>query len=69
MASHRITIRLDWENQVQFKVDFRKDSGEWLSVLQSDENGELKTLWPHISRVAQEFFKAKMAEIGAEMAY
>ena len=68
MASQTRLIRLQWENNVSFKCDTKLDDGEWVLVLEIDENNHLSNVWDsEITSIVTKFLTSKLAEIGNEM--
>jgi len=68
MASQTRLIRLQWENNVSFKCDTKLDDGEWVLVLEIDENNHLSNVWDsEITSIVTKFLTNKLAEIGNDM--
>ena len=68
MAASTRDIRISWENGVNFKMDTRLDAGDWVTVIDMDENGHLNKLWDTgVATVCQKYFEAELATIGLQM--
>ena len=68
MARQTRLIRLQWENNVSFKCDTKLDDGEWVLVLEIDENNHLSNVWDsEITSIVTKFLTNKLAEIGNDM--
>ena len=68
MASQTRLIRLQWKNNVSFKCDTKLDDGEWVLVLEIDENNHLSNVWDsEITSIVTKFLTNKLAEIGNDM--
>ena len=68
MAAKTRLIRFQWENDVNFQMDTKLDDGEWITVIDIDENGHLDTLWDSgIATVCAKYFETELNIIGAEM--
>ena len=67
MAEQKIEIDITWENQVGFSVEFKKNGGDTITILDADENGEIALLWPHYEAAILAFITRRLAFIGDEM--
>ena len=68
MAAQTRLIRLTWENNVSFKAETKLDDGDWILLLEMDENNHLAGVWDNeITGVVTNFLDLKMAEIGNDM--
>jgi len=68
MAAQTRLIRLTWENNVSFKAETKLDDGDWILLLEMDENNHLASVWNNeITGVVTKFLDLKMAEIGNDM--
>ena len=68
MAAQTRLIRLTWENNVSFKAETKLDDGDWILLLEMDENNHLASVWDNeITGVVTKFLNLKMAEIGNDM--
>lgn len=68
MAAQTRLIRLTWENNVSFKAETKLDDGDWILLLEMDENNHLAGVWDNeITGVVTKFLNLKMAEIGNDM--
>jgi hypothetical protein len=68
MAAQIRLIRLSWENGVNFKMDSKLDDGNFVTVIEIDENGHLDTLWDSgVATVCTKYFETELNTIGAEM--
>ena len=68
MAAQTRDIRLTWENDVNFKMQTRLGTADWITVIDIDENGHLDTLWDSgVATVCTKFFETELNTIGAEM--
>ena len=68
MASQTRLIRLQWENNVSFKCDTKLGDGDWVLVLEIDENNHLSNVWDsEITSIVTKFLTNKLAEIGNDM--
>ena len=68
MAAQTRLIRLTWENNVSFKAETKLDDGDWILLLEMDENNHLAGVWDNeITGVVTKFLDLKMAEIGNDM--
>jgi hypothetical protein len=68
MAAKTRIIRLSWENDVNFKMDSKLDDGDYITVIDVDENGHLNKLWESgIADVCKKYFETELGIIGQEM--
>ena len=68
MAEQIRLIRLTWENNVSFKCDSKLDDGEWVLVIEIDENNHLKSVWDNeITGIITSYLGNRLSEIGNEM--
>jgi len=67
MAQAVRLIKLSWENDDSFKMETNLDGGDWVTVVELDENNYFSTLWGDIEEMCNKFFNKTVAKIGAEM--
>ena len=68
MAAQIRLIRLTWENDVNFKMDTKLDDGEYVTIIEIDENGHLNQLWDAgVATVCKKYFETELDSIGTEM--
>ena len=67
MAQAVRLIKLSWENDDSFKMETNLDGGDWVTVVEMDENNYFSTLWGDIEEMCNKFFNKTVATIGAEM--
>ena len=68
MAVQTETIKLTWENGVNFKMSCKRDEGLAMTIISADEDGSLAKLWDSgIRSVCLKFFEGKLDAIGTEM--
>ena len=68
MAQKVREIKISWENQDSFKMQTRLDGGNWLTIIETDENGHLATLWNSgIELLCKTYFDEALKVIGSEM--
>jgi hypothetical protein len=68
MAAQVRLIRLAWENGVNFKMDSKLDDGDFVTIIDVDENGHLDKLWDSgIATVCTTYFETELGIIGSEM--
>lgn len=67
MATSELTIKITWENAVQFKMTAKNGDGGWKTVAQMDENGHLSLLWASMEELCSIYFKKELEQIGNEM--
>jgi len=67
MATQTRLIRLTWENDNQFKMDTKLDDGDWITIVQMDENGHIASLWPSAQTICETYVKEQLSLIGSEM--
>jgi len=48
-------------------MKLRRGDGEVKSVVQAEEDGAIKTIWPHLQACCEEYFAQELAKIGEEM--
>ena len=68
MASTTLRYDLTWENGVSVKLSRREDAGDPVTLFEMEENGELVTVWSHISTILEAIFAAGVKRAGDEMA-
>ncbi len=66
MADVRL-IKLTWENDEEFKMETQLNGGNWLTVLEMDENGHIHTLWDSAQKLCSTYFHTTLEEIGKVM--
>ena len=65
MAQSTRLIRLQWENNVEFKADSRLDDGEWMTIVHMDENNHMASVWDtEITNIILKYVTSKMKDIG-----
>lgn len=67
MAESELEIIFKWENNVSFEMTTKRDAGDISTVVQLDENGHIKELWPSVQSICQTFFSKELKTIGDEM--
>ena len=68
MAAHTRLIRLAWENNDSFKVDSKLDDGDWLTILDMNENNHMTGVWDvEVTNIILKYVTSKMKDIGDEM--
>jgi len=67
MATQTRLIRFAWENDVGFKMDTKLDDGDWITIVQMDENGHIGSLWPSTQTICETYVKEQVSLIGSEM--
>lgn len=67
MAEQIITIKLKWENGSHFLMT-ETVGATTKDIVKSEENGDIASIWPSITKVCTSFVASKMAVIGTEMA-
>ena len=64
---HEIEITIAYENNVGVKVTEKKDEGDVVIILESDENGHLVHLLPALKKFVQDYAKHILEMVDAEM--
>jgi len=67
MATSQILVRLQWENDVGFQMDAKRDTDDYITIVQMDENGHIGSLWTNAQSICETYFKEKLDLIGSEM--
>ena len=68
MAQSTRLIRLQWENGVQFKMDTKLNDGEYITIIEMEENGCIGTLWDTgAGAICKKFFDSQIDDIGDVM--
>ena len=68
MAVSTRIIRLQWENNKEFKADTKLGDGDWITIIEMTENNHMSAVWDdHVTGIVTKFMASKMAEIGNEM--
>ena len=71
MAANRFRITIDWENNVQFKVEAQRMlpvQEPPFTIVRVDENEHLLDIWSSAVDIMERFIKAKMEDIRKDMA-
>jgi len=68
MTAKVLTIKLEWENQVMFKMTEKANSSPIdVQIIKVEENACINEIWGPIQSACQAFFSKKLNEIGNEM--
>lgn len=67
MAVSELEIVFKWENGASFEMTQKKDGGDVKTVVQLDENGQIKELWPSVQSICQTYFLTELKTIGDAM--
>jgi len=63
-----LEIELTWENNISFKMRARTDKGNWVTILETDENQHLASVWDnYVTGICKGYLETKLAQIGNEM--
>lgn len=70
MSAKDITIKLIWQNNVEFRMTSKEDGippPPAVTVLLVEEDGQISTMWGAITSVCITYFQQALARIGEEM--
>lgn len=62
-----LEIKMTWENNAFFKLEAKKEGGEWKDIVYHEENGYIQQLWPSIQKVCSSYLTHELESIGTEM--
>ena len=67
MAATTLNFYFEYENDVSFKLSKKHDSGDWITVVEVEENAHISDLWPYLASLCKKDFEIETDAIGVVM--
>ena len=67
MAEDKLVLTLTWENNKTMKLRSKKNQDNVITILETDENGNFKNMWPYLKDAMETYIEHELDTIGTAM--